>query len=410
MNITFPRRSLEEVAASVDYGVTASASSVNVGPQFLRITDIQDDRVDWATVPFCEASAAEEEAARLGEGDIVFARTGATTGKSYLIRACPERAVFASYLIRVRPDRREVEPRYLAWYFQTPDYWRQISSSASGTAQPGVNATKLKAVSVPTPPLPEQRRIADLLDKADAIRRKRKEAIALTEELLRSAFLEMFGDPVTNPKGWEVKPLGELTELIDYGVTASATTASLGPKFLRITDIQDNRVDWGAVPYCECDTNTAARARLMPGDIVFARTGATTGKSFWIRHCPENAVFASYLIRVRPARRLTSGYLSEFFQSAGYWSQILSMAEGAAQPGVNASKLANLKVPVPPIDRQRELDGLLTRIARLQESSEAALGSAESLFSSLVAASFRGELTDTKAAGKPQLGLFEGGR
>ena len=76
----FVRRTLESLAASVDYGVTASANAEDVGPQFLRITDIQDDRVDWDSVPYCEAKPAEEAAARLEVGDIVFARTGATTG------------------------------------------------------------------------------------------------------------------------------------------------------------------------------------------------------------------------------------------------------------------------------------------------------------------------------------------
>jgi len=382
------RRKLESLAASVDYGVTASANTANVGPQFLRITDIQDDRVDWHTVPFCEATPAEEAAARLEVGDIVFARTGATTGKSYLLRSCPERAVFASYLIRVRPDRAHIEPRYLSWYFQTPEYWRQITSSTGGTAQPGVNASKLKELSVPTPALAEQRRIADMLDKADAVRRKRSETIALTEEILRSAFLEMFGDPLANPKGWPMASLGAVAGPIDYGVTASANASPVGPKFLRITDIQDNRVDWTNVPFCDCESATAERARLLPGDIVFARTGATTGKSYWVQSCPERAVFASYLIRVRPGPRVLPAYLAEFFQSAGYWAQVRSMAEGVAQPGVNASKLSALKVPVPPIAVQEGIASVASQVMRIRTRAEHAAMETDSLFRSLAQAAF----------------------
>ena len=211
---TWQHLALEKLALSVDYGLTASADGYASGPKFLRITDIRDDAVDWSKVPYCEASRNAEETCRLAIGDIVFARTGATTGKSFLVTACPARAVFASYLIRVRPDTNAVEPRYLAWYFKTPEYWRQILSSTSGTAQPGVNASKLKLLVVPTPPLDVQHRIADILDKADAIRRKRKEVIALTEELLRSAFLEIFGDPMTNPKGWPTCVLSEVCALV----------------------------------------------------------------------------------------------------------------------------------------------------------------------------------------------------
>lgn len=110
-----------------------------------------------------------------------------------------------------------VDGRYLARYLRwmEPKILASTESSTHGTKR--LPSGVFESLSIPLPPLPEQRRIADILDKADAIRRKRKEAIALTEELLRSTFLEMFGDPVTNPKGWPVKPLGELVDIIGGG-------------------------------------------------------------------------------------------------------------------------------------------------------------------------------------------------
>src|SRR5690606_17668552 len=158
---------------------------------------MQDDAVDWSTVPSCECSEKEFKENELSVGDIVFARTGATTGKSFLIRHLPRPSVFASYLIRVRPTD-EVDSKYLAYFFKSPQYWFQITAMAEGAAQPGVNSSKLKELEIPLPPLPEQKRIAAILDKADAI---------------RPVFLDMFGDPVTNPKGWEVKPIGDVLKL-----------------------------------------------------------------------------------------------------------------------------------------------------------------------------------------------------
>jgi len=116
--------------------------------------------------------------------------------------------------------------------------------------------------------------------------------------------------------------LNEIAESVSYGITASARVEQVGPKFLRITDIQNGLVDWGDVPWCECDGNRLKAARLQRGDIVFARTGATTGKSFLINDCPEEAVFASYLIRVRLGKKADPGYVSQFFQTADYWNQI----------------------------------------------------------------------------------------
>ena len=173
---------LGDFAESVDYGVTASATEQPVGPKFLRITDIQDGAVNWESVPWCECDMRSSSDARLKAGDIVFARTGATTGKSFLIRECPADAVFASYLIRVRVGD-SADPRFVSHFFQTPIYWAQIMKSARGVAQPGVNATTLKALEIPLPPLAEQRRIAEVLDWAEALRDKRRAALAQLDSL-----------------------------------------------------------------------------------------------------------------------------------------------------------------------------------------------------------------------------------
>ncbi len=178
---------LGDLSVSIDYGHTASATLENTETKFLRITDIQDGFVNWQSVPFCVCSEQERKRYELADGDIVFARTGATTGKSYLINDCPSKSVFASYLIRVRPNN-QIYPKYLFQYFQTADYWRQISSRSSGTAQAGVNATKLASLQIPLPPLPEQKRIAEVLDSADSLLAKRRLALTKLDSLTAIRF------------------------------------------------------------------------------------------------------------------------------------------------------------------------------------------------------------------------------
>lgn len=157
------RISLGSVAKQVDYGLTASAVEKTDGPRFLRITDIQNGRVDWDTVPSCDASAETLASNALQDGDIVFARTGATTGKSFLITRPPPQAVFASYLIRLRMGEA-LRPNFVAYYFQTSEYWHQISGRKKGSAQPGVNATILKELELPVAPLNEQDRVVPAID------------------------------------------------------------------------------------------------------------------------------------------------------------------------------------------------------------------------------------------------------
>ena len=130
----------------------------------MRITDIQDDAVEWTTVPSCDISTKEKEKYLLHEGDIVFARTGATVGKSYLIRGNVPEAVFASYLIRVRLQR-DIEPKYIAYFFKSHSYWRQISERQAGIGQPNVNGSKLADLQIPLAPKEDQKNIVAEIEK-----------------------------------------------------------------------------------------------------------------------------------------------------------------------------------------------------------------------------------------------------
>jgi type I restriction enzyme S subunit len=154
--------------------------------------------------------------------------------------------------------------------------------------------------------------------------------------------------------------VGEIATSIQYGHTASATDDLTGPRFLRITDIQDGQVDWNAVPSCDIATDEIEKYRLKLGDIVFARTGATTGKSYLIRNCPD-AVFASYLIRLRMHDRIFPAYVQAFFQTSDYWRQIEGGKRGIGQPNVNASVLATIELPIAPLNEQARI------VAKIEE-------------------------------------------
>jgi type I restriction enzyme S subunit len=154
---------LRDISKSIQYGHTASAIDKSDGPRFLRITDIQNGHVDWSSVPSCDIPSEDVPKYRLHKGDLVFARTGATTGKSFLIGDCPD-AVFASYLIRIAVSA-DIDPRYLAAYFQSPDYWRQIEGGKRGIGQPNVNGNVLGNILFPLAPMEEQKQIVAEIEK-----------------------------------------------------------------------------------------------------------------------------------------------------------------------------------------------------------------------------------------------------
>ncbi|MBZ0096869.1 MAG: restriction endonuclease subunit S [Sulfuricella sp.] len=155
---------LGELATAIQYGYTEKAQQEKVGPRFLRITDIQDDKVDWSRVPFCVIDAKDKEKYLLRQGDLVFARTGATVGKSYLITGLIPESVFASYLIRVRL-RPDIEPKYVSYFFRSSNYWQQISESQAGIGQPNVNGKKLAEIQIPVAPPDQQKRIVAEIEK-----------------------------------------------------------------------------------------------------------------------------------------------------------------------------------------------------------------------------------------------------
>ncbi|MDD7994869.1 restriction endonuclease subunit S [Kosakonia radicincitans] len=154
---------LDDIATDISYGYTASSSSERVGPQMLRITDIQNNTVNWSNVPFCHIDDHQKEKYLLANGDLVFARTGATVGKSFLIKGTIPESVYASYLIRVR-CHKYIDIDFLAHFFQSPKYWNQITEFSSGIGQPNVNGSKLKKLYLPLPSGAEQKTIAEKLD------------------------------------------------------------------------------------------------------------------------------------------------------------------------------------------------------------------------------------------------------
>ncbi len=153
------------------------------------------------------------------------------------------------------------------------------------------------------------------------------------------------------PEGWCWTTIGDVSSSILYGVSESAKETG-AYKLLRITDIQDNKVNWDSVPHTDFDKDKALNYLLQDGDILFARTGATVGKSYLVSGLAEESIYASYLIRVQTSQLIFPEYIKRFFESGYYWEQITLSSVGIGQPNVNGTTLANLNVPIPPYKEQ----------------------------------------------------------
>ena len=214
--------------------------------------------------------------------------------------------------------------------------------------------------------------------------------------------------PFELPEGWAWTRLGTLCAAIQYGLSSSAE--SMGShKFLRITDIQNGIVNWDTVPFARpSDPDTYL---LKSGDIVFARTGATVGKSFLITETPYPSVYASYLIRIRLLGNLPSEYIYQFFDSACYWSQITDKSVGVGQPNCNGTSLKELLIPLPPINEQLRIiptvQNLLKYVTIIDTEEKALTSIATAAKAKILDLAIRGKLVPQNQNDEPASVLLE---
>ncbi len=299
----------------------------------------------------------------------------------------------SSHLATIVGDESKVDRRFLL-YFLTTVVAQDLIQDHS---YPSLNLPVIAAIPIFLPPLQKQQQIANLLDQAfEGI------AVAKTnaEKNLRNAraiFQNHLDDVFTQRnEGWVNRKLGDLSK-INYGFTESACSEPIGPKFLRITDIQDNQVNWDNVPYCPIAASDVSKYQLVEGDIVFARTGATTGKSYLITE-PPIAVFASYLIRVQlNVSEILPSFLYLFFQTKSYWDNIKLGSSGSAQGGFNATKLSELVISYPKLMKEQQiivekLHALSADTRRLETIHHQKLAALDELKKSLLNQAFTGNL------------------
>lgn len=198
-----------------------------------------------------------------------------------------------------------------------------------------------------------------------------KEKIIKTEKPL--PVIEKDDIPFVLPESWQWIRMGEIATKIHYGYTASANESG-NAQMLRITDIQNGKVQWDNVPYCTIDDGKINQYKLEENDIVIARTGGTVGKSFLIKDINSVSVFASYLIRIVLTYPEVANYVNFFLDSPYYWKVIGIQSKGTGQPNVNAKQLSSIMVPFPPLAEQKrivdKIETLMKQINKLEEQLE----------------------------------------
>jgi type I restriction enzyme, S subunit len=378
----------------ITYGILMPGPDIEDGVPYVRVLDMKDGVILADQVRRTSTEIARQYSrSAIAEGDILLSIRG-HVGRVAVVPASLSDANITQDTARLSINGT-CDRRYVFWYLQSPAVQRWMKKHTKGGAVKGINLGDVKELTIPVPLLPTQHRIADILDKADAIRRKREEGIRLTEELLRSTFLEMFGDPATNPKGWARTPLGDQITFMTSGSRGwAAHYANQGTRFVRSLDVQMNRIGEDDPAFVNPpNSSESERTRVQDGDVLLTITGSKVGRATFVPEGFGPAYVSQHVAILRLDGRIRPRFLSMFLADELGGQRLIKAAQyGQTKPGLNLEQIRAFSIPCPPLRLQDRFVALWRQWDRIQVQRSNSVAAARNLFESLVQHAFRGEL------------------
>jgi type I restriction enzyme, S subunit len=388
--------SVKKLSHNIQYGHTAKAES-NGNAKFLRITDIQNGKIDWQGVPTVSLEEKEISKYALNEDDLIFARSGATAGKSILIKNAPKDAVFASYLIRIVPNKKDIIPEYLSYFFLTPAYWEVVGQNAAGAAQPNINGTKLSEFIVPVAPQGEQKHIVEKLDalltRIDTAIEHLQESVILADALYASTISEQMMQAI------ELVGLSTVEKHIEQ-IQTGTTPPTKQPEFYENGDINwfapsdfgDHDILSDSNKKLSQKAFDAGKARKFDaGTVMLVTIGATIGK---IGYLEQNASSNQQITGMKFKSDIIPRYAYYWFRFIK--PEILVNASTATLPIINQKGIKTLSFCAPSKQLQETICKKIDEVSNFRNTVKAELNEKVELMRSLKASildsAFKGEL------------------
>ncbi len=365
------QKQLADLCDSIDYGFTTSAKEEPVGPKFLRITDIVGGGIDWSSVPFCEIEPAKKDNYRLHPGDVVIARTGATTGHSAYLSDVPD-AIFASYLVRLK-IREPHSARFVAYYLKGSQFWNYMYGVLGDkSAQPNASATTLTQAPIDVPPPHAQQRIADVLgkldDKIELNRRMNRTLEKMAAAIFKSWFIDfdpvhakaegrdpnlpnetadLFPDTFEDsalgpiPKGWTSGKLSDVADNPRRTVKPSdvpPTTPYIGLQHMPRRCIALDA--WG-----RADEVGSGKSQFKEGEILFGKLRPYFHK---VGIAPADGVCSTDILVVVPKSAEWHSYVLSLVSSKAFVDYTDSHSAGTKMPRTNWKDMGRYPLALPP--------------------------------------------------------------
>ena len=379
-----------DISNSIQYGYTGSAISKGKY-KMLRITDIQDNFVDWKTVPFVEIDDKKAENYLLANNDIVFARTGATVGKSFLIKDLIDTSVFASYLIRIQL-KEKLNAQYVKYFFESGYYWEQIEDKSVGTGQPNVNGTLLGELQIPVPPLQEQQRLVLIIEKCFAlidqiesnklslsqfIKQAKSKILDLAisgklvpqspndepasillermrnEQKAKKSSSDILHYPFEVPENWAWCRLENIAQHNTGKTLDKSRNTGILREYITTSNLYWGDFDFTGLRKMPIEDKELDRCTATMGDLLICEGGDAGRSAVWKSNQP--ICFQNHIHRVRPYTNISTDFLYYFMQYIYLNGEIKQYLKGIGIQSLSGNALASISIPLPPLSEQHRI-------------------------------------------------------
>ena len=354
------------------------------GHPIIRIQNLTD-----RSKPFNRTRRSVNEKLYVHPGDLLVSWS-ATLGVFEWDRA--ETGVLNQHIFRVIPDASKIEKAYLRHAVAVA--LLDMQKHLHGATMQHVNRGEFLSTPLHLPPLPEQRRIAAILDQTDALRAKRREALAQLDSLTQSIFIEMFGEPSTNPRSWPSATLGDCIYSASDGPHVSPTYSETGIPFISTRHVRPGEISWGDLKYlAKSDAEVQWRkCRPQRGDILYTK-GGTTGLAAAVRTDTPFAVWVHVALLKPDPAKVETEWLESMLNSEFCYRQSQDLTYGIANRDLGLKRMTKIEMYIPPTRMQREFVERKERVNSIRASGRLALTELDALFASLQHRAFAGQLS-----------------
>lgn len=351
----------------------------------LSSKNIFDDKITFDEPRFLSQKDFEREHKRtkIAVGDVLLTIVG-TVGRTAVVdEDMPAFALQRSVAV-LHPKNDVCLPRFLMYALRGKRTY--IENRAKGVAQKGIYLKEVSDIDIYIPDISNQEIIINKLDKVNAIIKLRQEELLALDDLIKARFVEMFGDPIQNPKGWEVVTIGDIVTEVRYGTSKPAVEGGKYP-YLRMNNLTaDGHLDLNDLKYIDIPDDEIEKCVVRKGDVLFNRTNSIelVGKTA-VFDLPEDMIIAGYIIRVRLTEKMLPEVLSQYMNLEALKCILRGMAKGAVnQANINAQELQSIKVYIPEMELQKQFVKIKEQIYKSKVAVQKALDETQMLFDSLM--------------------------